>query len=115
MGFGRFVDRKILKPILGNGKFARRIRHAQRYIANPVRNLQRHGAKGQKDLLYPVARFIHHVDLPVNYNRITKMLGRAATRQASSLSSTSSASSFARQSGNYNLGYSYKPLSERLS
>ena len=114
MGFGRFVDRKILKPLLGNGKVARKIRHAQRYIANPVRNLQRHGAKGNKDLLYPIARFIHHVDLPVNYKRISRLLGNAANKQATSLSSTSSASSFARNSGNYNLDYAYKPLSERM-
>ena len=114
MGFGRFVDRKILKPLLGNGKVARKIRHAQRYISNPVRNLQRHAAKGNKDFLYPIARFIHHVDLPVNYKRVSRLLGQAANQQAFSLSSTSSASAFARNSGNYNLDYSYKPLSERM-
>lgn len=114
MGFGRFVDRKILKPVLGNGKIARKIRHVQRYIANPVRNFQRHGAGHNHDLLYPVARFIHHVDLPTNYKRISKLLGKAAANKASSLSSSSSASSFARNSGNYNLDYAYKPLSERM-
>lgn len=116
MGFGRFIDRKVLKPLLGSGKTARKIRNVQRYIANPVRKLERHGARKHSgfDPLYPVAKFVHHVDLPVNYRRISRMLGAAATRQASNLSSVHNAKSYASASGNYNLDYSYKPLSERL-
>lgn len=114
MGFGRFIDKHVLRPIVGKSRFGRKIRHAQRYLANPVRNLQRHGARHHKDLLSPLSKFIHNVDLPVNYKRVSKLLGNAAANKASSLSSSSSASSFAKASGNYNLDYAYKPLSERL-
>lgn len=119
-GFGHFLDKRVLKPLLGNGKFARRVRHLNRYLASPVRALERHGNKKHNgfDISYPYAKIIHHIDLPVNYKRLTRMLGRSAEKQASALTSSNSAKGYSRVAssfGNYNLPYAYKPLSERLN
>lgn len=119
MGFGHFIDRKVVKPglrvtglrrVLGK-RGSHGVRKAFRFLANPHRTLERsHRTKG---FFRPAAKVLHNFDLPQAWRKVKGWVSHAANNAASGSVGTSQNSATAVQtSPRYTLDYRYRRLSD---
>lgn len=117
MGFGHFIDRKVVKPglrvtglrrVLGK-RGSHGVRKAFRFLANPHRTLERsHNTKG---FFRPAAKVLHNFDLPQAWRQVKGWISHAANHQASVGTSSNSAQAV-QTSPRYTLDYRYRRLSD---
>lgn len=119
MGFGHFIDRRVVKPVLKRSGLRRvlgkrgsnGLRKAFRFAANPHRTLERsyktHG------FFQPAAKVLHNFDLPQAWRKVKGWVSHAANNAASRSVGTSDNSATAIQtSPRYTLDYRYRRLSD---